>query len=273
MIEYKKVLESLGESDLLIKCAVGELPCPLEGFEAPPYWYGFPPALIPIWSYSSRPAYLGYWKHWFIDRNSSYVQMYVASGRITFEIARTAEQFFCFLAMSCIVEKDGIDADVIDFVKNVGLTNLEQLNQVSLESGDNPVGFLKLNQFLDKIPLNCLNNFSNYDGEFPIPTQSADSFNKNSEFEINSDILRDWPNEIECPPWIKNKNVSKLSVFRHYLEKNDLGHAWLTLNSRGWIISDARIAIVELAELAKDKKFDILTSAWLSVANENVGAY
>lgn len=271
MNEYINVLANIGLPAVISECANGRIKCPLEGFEAPPYWYGYPPALIPIWSEGARPQYLGFWKHWFIDREPSFVQMYVASGRMTIEIARTLEQFLCFVTMSAIVEKDEITSDIEKFAQRVGLNNLSQLDDITIKTGDDPYGFIALSAFSENSPLNCLKNTNDYTGGFYVSSQKnkETSFENISEFELGIDVSI----HSEFPLWINCCESSKLKVFRQYLEEGELGRAWLTLNSRGWAIAEARIAIIELAEVAKDNKFNMLVSAWLSVAKENVGYY
>ncbi len=64
MDAYRKVYDAVGLDQRLIDCALGKISLPVIGWETA-QWYGFPPALIPIWSTGSRPTYLGLWKHWF----------------------------------------------------------------------------------------------------------------------------------------------------------------------------------------------------------------
>lgn len=47
----------------------------------------------------------------------------------------------------------------------------------------------------------------------------------------------------------------------------------MALNSSGWHIKDARVAISDLRNKVKDGKFDLLVDAWLSIADESVGGY
>ena len=50
MVYYANLLKSLNFSNAMIHCAEGLITPPLATFQAPVEWYGFPPALIPIWS-------------------------------------------------------------------------------------------------------------------------------------------------------------------------------------------------------------------------------
>jgi hypothetical protein len=67
-MNVKTALETLGLPDALVACADESIGTPICTLQAPAEWYGFPPALIPIWSDGSWPIYIGYWKHWFVDR-------------------------------------------------------------------------------------------------------------------------------------------------------------------------------------------------------------
>jgi len=274
VIEYQKVLSSLGVEEALRKCASGEIPVPLTGAEAPPYWYGFPPALIPLWSQGGRPKYFGIWKHWFVDREPTFVEMYVAADRLTIEIARSSGQLLCFATISAIVEQDGLTADIRKFARLVGVENLDEINDVSLASGDNPSGFSELSQFRGHVPLNSIVESSFYDGEFPLvrPDGSISGVESCCEFEMNSKAIQRASKTGVLFPWQKN-GASRADWFAKALSEGRIGEAWLALNSRGWSIQDARLAIAKLAETAGDPQFNVLASAWLSASEHAAGGY
>ncbi|MFB9244484.1 hypothetical protein IV454_00800 [Massilia antarctica] len=275
MNSYTKIFRSLNLPEAINRCAEGSILPPLATFKAPPEWFGFPPALLPIWSDGSGPTYIGIWKHWFMDREISFVKMYVNAGRMTIEIARTVEQLFSMIAMMSISERDGIESDLLVFVREVGITNLDQIDAVSLVSGDEAHGLVNIDQFKDRTPLESVNAIADYSGEFPTGDfHSPDSWlRKTCSFEISNEILRQWPASIAKPAWLENSRKSKFELFREYLSKNDFQSAWLTLNSTGWTISNARTAISDLGVKAKNNQFDLLVDAWLSVADENAGGY
>lgn len=275
MENYLKLIASLNLNSLIGSCMSGEIACPMEGFDAPPYWYGFPPALIPIWSRGARPKYLGIWKHWFVQRDISFVEMYVASGRMTYEVARSSEQFFSYVVLSAIVEADGLTPEIEHFSKLVAIENLDDIDQVSIESGDSPVGFQKLMQFHSNVPLNCVSDFDSYSGSFPVvlPNGYSARLENASEFEFPIESMEVLSKIDGRPPWLVNTTESCLSLFKMCLAEGDFKGAWFALNSRGWRIEDARVAIQELADAAKDQQFDIMVSAWLSIAESSAGGY
>lgn len=275
MENYLKLIASLNLNSRIGSCMSGEIACPMDGFEAPPYWYGFPPALIPIWSRGARPKYLGIWKHWFGQRDISFVEMYVSSGRMTYEIARSSEQFFSYVILSAIVEEDGLTPEIERFSKLVAIENLDDIDRVSMESGDSPAGFQKLTQFCNNAPLNCVSDIDSYSGSFPVVTPSGyfARLETASEFEFPIESMEILSKIGSRPPWLINATESRLSLFKRYLDEGDFKSAWFALNSRGWSIEDARIAIQDLADAAKNQQFDLLVSAWLSIADNSAGGY
>src|SRR5215203_2204059 len=46
----------------------------------------------------TRPAYCGYWRHWFADRRQTIVYYYVEEGR-AYEVARSLEQLAWYEAL------------------------------------------------------------------------------------------------------------------------------------------------------------------------------
>lgn len=273
MHQYKSVYRSLGLPEALIDCALGHIQIPIIGWVAPSMSYGFPPALIPIASNGSGPNYLGYWKHWFSNRAPTFVKMYVGSGRIVVEIARTPAQFFCYLAMTAIAVDDGITPAVEEFADAVGITNLLELDSVSLKTGDNPLGFAVLPQFAIDLPVSCVSDFSQYTGDFPTGLfgDSYEWWHDSCAFEITREIFADWPKEVSQPQWIIPGN--KIAVFDDFLGKGDLHGAWMTLNSSGWSIPEANTSLKKLADAANDPEFMRLASAWSSVADPLCGSY
>lgn len=270
---YENIFAMLALPNTVSRCAMGTLELPLIDVSAPADWYGFPPALIPLWSTGSRPTYTGVWKHWFTDRETSYVKMYVGSGRLTVEIARTAEQLMSLIAMTSISERDGIEADLIAFATEVGIPNLTQIDAVSLESGDEAQGLIAIDQFRENTPLESVGAIADYTGSFPSGYFHAYPWWENAcSFELSDETNAAWPDDLPRPPWLVD-SVDKAALFRAYLGNGNLKNAWLTLNSTGWTIADARAAITDLGAHAQDSQFTLLVEAWLSVADDSAGSY
>ena len=274
MIKYQKVLSSLGVDEKIKKIASGEISVPMFGSEAPAYWYGFPPALIPLWSNGSRPKYFGIWKHWFLDRQPTYVEMLIAADRLTIEIAQTAEQLFCFATISAIVEEDGITSEIEKFSNLVEINNLGEIDTFTSTNGDNAKYFSNLPQFSTQTPLKSISNTSDYKGDFPFISASRQIINldKSSEFEAGEELTKEITKNKISAPWVMNEKPRQ-NWFDEFLLKKQFGEAWLALNCRGWSIEDARNAISKLADAAGNLEFNDLASAWLSVADPKIGGY
>jgi hypothetical protein len=61
--------------------------------------------------------------------------------------------------------------------------------------------------------------------------------------------------------------------FSDFLRVGDYRSAWLMLNSSGWPLPDARMAISGLASAAGDGTFSLLADAWLSASDSQSGGY
>ncbi len=274
-MSYVKVLKKLCLPDAVVALASGELHTPVTGFDAPAKWFGYPPALIPILSESSGPSYLGYWKHWFVERESSFVKMYVDSDRALLEIARNAEQFFGVLIIDAISQFDGLSQEIKTFAKEIGEetggVTLSDYDRVSLETGDDLKGLHSLEVFQIKTPLAVIQDQTKYTGSFPCAANIAKGFlNHSCPFELNNGQAE---NRVagELPSWYVS--LDKEQLFYEYVSDCAFDKAWFTLNSPGWSIRSARRAIKELQAYSKDEGFDLLVDAWLDAATEDAGGY
>lgn len=270
--DYDSLIRALGLPSTVADCAAGRIRLPLGAMRSPAEWYGFPPVLIPIWSDGSGPNYIGVWKHWFTDRPLSFVKMYVGSGRTSIEIARTPEQLFCYMAMATIVVDDGVEPELADFCKAVGIRNLAEIDKVSLETGDDPSGLTALSPFATSVPRASTSDPRHYTGAFPTSEFSERQWWLDAcSFEVPDDVLATWPEAIDRPRWLVPGD--KASLFQQLVDAGRLHEAWLSLNSAGWSFSDARSAITELDRVANDDHFSLLARAWLAVADEGAGSY
>jgi hypothetical protein len=270
---FKAALEALALPDTLLACAEGRISPPIFTLDTPAQWYGFPPALIALWSSGSRPFYIGYWKHWFIDREPCFVKMYVACGHMTVEIARTHAQLMGVLAMMSIGVEDGVTPELEQFAQAVGLDWLPALEAQSLKTGDAPQGFANVALFSQKTPLESIvDGAAPYTGDFPNPLDSVrDWWETSCSFEI-LDRPMPMPASGQLPAWF-DPDREKKPLFDDYLRAGRLDYAWLTLNSTGWSITDARQALVALQARADDRGFDAVVAYWLSVADVSAGGY
>jgi hypothetical protein len=274
MNPYGKLLECLGVNPAIRLCQDGSIAVPLANLRSPFDWYGFPPALIPIWSDGSSPAYFGLWKHWFINRGVSYVQMSIEQERRVVEIARTDAQFLCYATVLAITVHDGVTQSIVDFANKIGTTNLDEIDAVTMKTGDDPKGLTSLPQFAAEIPLESVTKVGDYDGDFPRKNflLSRAWAAKACSFELDPHILSSWPRDLEKPIWITCSKPQPM-IFDEMLESGNLGPAWLTLNSRGWTFADAKKAIRRLSQAAENESFRLMASAWVDTVGDDPGGY
>jgi hypothetical protein len=270
--DYELLFRELQLPTALVDCAAGRITLPIAGKMSPAEWFVFPPALCPVWSNGSLPSYLGYWKHWFGPRPETFVDFDVESGKAR-EVARTADQFFSHVIMSAICVHDRVTAAIERFASAVGIKNLSEINAVSLKSGDDPHGYTAISQFRKDAPLATVTEIRDYTGEFPTNQFSGKNkwWENSCAFEIPDDALESWPEAIPRPLWLSPGN--RKEVFESFLNAGEHFKAWLTLNSPGWSIPDAKKAITALSSAAGDSRFALLAEAWVSVAEDTSGGY
>ncbi|QXI54286.1 hypothetical protein [Pseudomonas alvandae] len=271
-MNFENALKALSLSDAVVACAAGRIKSPICTLEAPAQWFGFPPALVPIWSDGSRPTYIGYWKHWFVEREPCFVKMFVSSDRMTTEIARTPSQLFGVIAMMAISLNDEVTLDLEQFAARVGLESLSELDAVSLKTGDDPKGFPKAELFRTLTPLDCNSYDGNpYMGDFPSEFARGNWWETSCSFEVLNKNMR-IPESASLPGWFDPVQV-RTTLFESFMSAGRLDYAWLTLNSTGWLIADARRAIIELQARTCDEVFGCVAASWLSFADDSAGGY
>lgn len=265
------VVDSLAAT--LAACADGSIPVPLCTLQAPAYWYVYPPVLTPVWSDGGGPSYIGYWKHWFVEREPCFVEMYVEGGCMAREIARTPAQLFAVIAMRAISLDDGVTPELERFASAVGLDCLAELDALSLDVGDDLAAFAAAEVFKTQTPLESMPSSAlPYTGGFPDASNPAPGWwHRSCSFETALQAMPAPPG-VELPAWF-DPQQDKNTLFQGFLAAGKLDCAWLTLNSTGWSIADARRAIVQLQDRACDEAFDRMAMAWLAVADISAGGY
>lgn len=264
MKPYKKIIHKLGYSKAARLCdeRVAAL---FVSVKSPADWYGFPPALLPIMSDGTWPAYIGLWKHWFVSRSPSFVELNIADDYRLDEISRTDIQIAFLMILRLIVLKDDVDEDVHWLAEHLGVSeeDLSRLDAFSQEHGDDPDKIRKLHEFWAMTPAEFCKD-SEYDGEFSSRSAAALS---GIEFDIDK--------AVECAderPWL-SRDSDKPQLFSDYMDRADFGRAWLTLNSRGWSFAAAAQALERLKDNASDPDFVEICDLWITYASKYEGAY
>ncbi|MGB0901806.1 hypothetical protein [Halocynthiibacter sp.] len=230
----------------------------------PAEWYGHPPALIPVLSDGSLPAYLGVWYNWFKPEQSSFVGMSVSNNYMLSELARNEHQAVIYLCARSIVGADGVTAEILHLATKLGISadELAQIDEITIETGDDPEGLLELSAFKSSSPKEC--NPEGYNGYFPY--QESENLMQNTIFEF------DFPPSQENAPWLDNQS-NKIDLFERALEAGDLTQAWLLLNASGWPFRLAAKALRKLSAAKNDLTFRLFCSAWIEQAEHYDGGY
>jgi hypothetical protein len=199
--------------------------------------------------------------------------MYVRADHSMIEVARTPDQFLCFGVITAIVAHDGVRPETERFAQNAGIRNLAEIDSATVSSGDDPKGFIAIRQFQIETPLASIADVNSYDGWFPRANFSSAIpwWQHCCSLEMDEDIRKAWPVQMPMPPAIAAPPT--LQAFRNFVQAGDFRSAWLMLNSAGWPLPDARIAIGELATDAGDGMFSNLAEGWLMASEGQNGAY
>ncbi len=262
-MNYYNLFEKLGLSAEFVALSQGQIHLPLINYDYL-YWYGYPPALLPIFSKAEGPLYWGIWKHWFSERPISVVEMYVEFDRMIKEIGRTEDQLFAYLINESICTHEGITDDLRKFAR---VLKIDYLNYIDEQyPSDDLKDFGSLKPFDEKTPLECFTLADKYDGWFPTKYNMDKRFNWCS-YDVPEEFMGNWPDEVAKPGWLE-KNNSMQKLFEKYLSRDDLSSAWLCLNSKGWLFKDAIKAIKKLDEKANNQEFSELTNIWTSLASQ-----
>lgn len=267
---YKKVYAQLGLTQLECDVALGREDH-VSVVSQPAKEYGFPPALIPLWS--ADMSYVGAWVHWFNPgRTKSYVRLYADNDFLVAEIAKTCEQLFIREIISKIAAFGEVNNSVKEFCTRHNF-DVAALSVHGIEVGDYEPELLSIPAFYNNAPLDCYTgNESSYSGEFPHKNMpiNASTISNICSLEIIGSALRELiTSRPECPLWLK-EGIQK-PRFDQLLSNGDLRGAWLCLNSSGWKFSEARTAIEQLAKRTDDNRFHAVAEAWCSVNHESYG--
>lgn len=275
-MSYGDVMRVLGVSEVLCRCADGAIAPWLWTYVAPAEWSCFPPALVPVWS--EGIDYIGYWKHWFVERTPSIVR-YLVEATGAYEIARSPDQLFAVLLMEGLVFTDGQqvagEVDLGVFAENVGFTGLPLLQQLYQHHGEDPQTYTELELFAHTTPLQYVTDpRAQYTGEFPVGTPDPTSarWQQCCSCEIPYEARAELSEVPGLPLWLY-AHTPKPPLFDACLATGELGNAWLTLNSSGWTIAEAKQALAALSARAGDAAFGQLAEEWIAMADEAAGGY
>lgn len=270
---YGSIVGHLGQERLMEQIIRGQIRLPdVERTLLNP----FPPVLVPLWVTGARTI-VGLWKHWFSDRQPTFVEFYgttvYGSRNMAFERGRTLKQAIYVELCDSIMVADGVSDEIRECAAACGISDIDEIEELLVQAGDMN-GLLSHQDFKDKLPLSFFScdAQTGYTGDFPTNTvaSSTDTLRHCCAYEIHSGFKKLEPNftltravenNPNSPEWFRTKTQSKL--FDRLLDANDLEGAWMCLNSPSWSLADARKAIADLAARANDTAFSALASTWV----------
>lgn len=262
-----QLLEKLdSQFNLAVRLADGTIPIPLETIDVPPDMHGFPPALIPVWSNSSGPYYVGYWRHWFCERPVTIVELNVEDNWMAIEIARNSSQLVRLVCLDLICNETEM-RDVRKFCHQAGIdpTEFTEIRSIADATGQDSSGLRQLPGFGTSSPLQSCLDSNEYQGAFPHEHMQLTPENVRhiSPFEVSGTLRQRILSSSFCPPWFSEDDREQL--FRDLLTKSDLLGAWMTLNSSGWTLEAAANALAALSASTPDQQFHAMAGSWLAV--------
>lgn len=237
------------------------------------YWYPHPPCLIPLFlGYGA--SYKGVVQHFFCNRKNTFGEYFLEQGFIS-EIARDSKQWITLMVLKMIMVKEGLNDEIINFCKEVNYIDYEEVDEFTLDYGDDPSEFKNLIYVKDNTPSRYLKDISEYNGDFPSTLSAINSLQIQSASAFEIAVPEKLDQIPDVPLWLNN-TTDKQKLFEDYLSKDMLKEAWFTLNSKGWKLNDVAAGLEELAIKTEDELFHLVTKNWLNgfrKSNNQEGSY
>lgn len=221
---YIEFLSKYGYSQELVNIAKGLVEVPDYTVQAPSDpSFGFPPVLIPLWSNASWPGYIGIAKHWFGDRQDTFVQFYADEFSFV-EIARNFEQLKAWMVFDFLCNVPAPD-EVGRFAESIGFCAATDVEAVFSDCED----------ISDLVKLSVFKN--------DVPAVIARS------------------EESDSPGWLVE--ASGVANIKSSIASGDYEKAWYQLNSSVISKGDILSLLNELPPYADDSEaFKSLVTSW-----------
>lgn len=266
----KKITQGLNINKDLCKLIFQEIEMPIKVDYNPitEYWYPHPPCLIPFFvGYGA--SYKGLINHFFFKRNNPFVEFNLEQNSII-EKSFNFNQLSIYLILEMIMIKDKLTNEIIEFAREINFREYEEVNNFSIRYGDNTEYFNELIYFKDNLPLDIVKDISTYKGDFP---SSYDNLNENQifnacSFEISPAAFEKIEDNPTLPKWLK-KDSDKKKLFREYIKNKQFKEAWLTLNSKGWLLEDVANCLGELKHIVNDASYNLVADNWITGWNNS----
>jgi len=265
MTDINRIAEKLNINKRILKLVNREILLPnyIDDFNPlTDYWYPHPPCLVPLFlGYGA--SYKGMVKHFFCERESTFVDYFLEDGYIS-ETARNADQFITRIVLRMIIIKDGLTNEIIDFCKSIDFDQYDEINQFTLDYGDDPQEFKNLVFFKTDKPFQDLKDLNDYNGDFPssLFILNKDSYLKSAAY-VEIAATKGLAEIEDLPPWLIERN-NKKDVFDLYVSRNQLKEAWLTLNSSNWLLKDVAERLEQLKSKTNDDLLALVADNWIT---------
>lgn len=240
-------------------------------WNTPPESWGFPPALLPLWSDGSLFAYQGYWKHWFVKRQMTIVELQSEDGLFAMEVARNFNQLARLLVLHGVTSDDGVSARIKKFADLCGVDDAMEIDRISIELGDFPESLRELNSYSQNLPARLIKEGDVYTGDFPLETTVTLPIENYSLIEFSHTARPKLKEQKGIPAWLVEEDQHP--VFINCLKRNDICGAWMSLNSNGWESDTLIKSVIQLSKLANDSLFLELANAWVTAAEVEFVSY
>jgi hypothetical protein len=269
---YSRFLAESNVAEGLRGLATATTLLPTSLWRTPSGVYGFPPVLVPILQ-TTGPCYYGYWKHWFVSRSATYVEVFPGHPFTVGEYARTAEQFAIRLVLNLIEMNGNGSAAIEQFAATIGVYDYEGLLRYWRVSGEVETELTRLPEFFGQMPRGREGTQPDYDGSFPC-WDFADQrawWTKACSLEIDPVVMENWPAHLPKPEYLTGQNG--IQLLKSYVSNGKLDSAWLSLNSAGWEVSEAQDAMELLKSVTDNPSFHLLADAWLEESDKFRSCY
>ncbi len=269
--KYLNLYEKLCLPPVILELVSQKKSIPSGTWNTPPESWGFPPALLPLWSDGSLFAYQGFWKHWFVNRDMTIVELQSENGLFAIEVARDFSQLARLLILYAVTSDDGVSDRIKKFADKCGIDDALEIDRISIELGDFPESLKELSSYSQNLPARLVEKGDVYLGDFPLETTIKLPIENYSLMEFSHAARSELKKMKGIPAWLIEDDQQP--VFINCLKKNDICGAWMSLNSNGWEPDALIKSVIELSKISNDALFGELVDAWVTAAEAEFISY
>lgn len=268
-MSLSELLQIAGGSRPLLDLVSDSTVLPFEALDVPTTWYNSPPAFVPIWSNGSSGASYGLWTHDVAGTYTCYV-VYDMEAAHAKEISRTNDQFLTYIVIKALTESDSITDEVRKLARLLDIHNLDEIDEHTRQHGDDERCLSKLGVFATDTPACAVTEGLIYNGAFPLSGKepSVSELDQYLYAELGNERIFQIP-QVRLPKRFL-RSTNKQGLFYREVDEGKFDEAWRTLNSPGWSVGDAALALSVLARRRPEVKLlAALHDAWQHIAGDS----